>query len=104
MPSFLLFPGHDALKTTIYAQIYLIQPQKAAILGYRVKNIFSDAHFPNYPNSYLANYPPPKSSRFASVVLRTYDFVGIAPEKVNVCYAAAFFFLERVKFLFTQTV
>jgi len=26
---------------------------------------------------------PPKSSRFASAVLRTFDFVGIAPEKEN---------------------
>ena len=45
---------------------------------------------------------PPKSSHFVSVVLRTYDFVGIAPEKVNVCFAAASFFLERDKFKFIE--
>ena len=47
---------------------------------------------------------PPKSSHFVSVVLRTYDFVGIAPEKVNVCFAAASFFLERDKFKFIELI
>ena len=35
-----------------------------------------------------------------SVVLRTYDFVGIAPEKVNTHFVRASFFFERDKFLF----
>ena len=41
---------------------------------------------------------PPKSSRFAPVVLRTFNFVGIAPEKVNSHFVRASFFLERDKF------
>lgn len=39
---------------------------------------------------------PPKSSRFASVVLRTYDFVGITLRKTNACFAVACFSFELV--------
>ena len=41
--------------------------------------------------------PPPKSSHFVSVVLRTFDFVGIAPEKVNAHFVRASFFHGRDK-------
>ena len=34
----------------------------------------------------------------ASYVLRTSDFVRIVPEKANVCFAAASFFLEHDQF------
>jgi len=34
---------------------------------------------------------PPKFSLFASVVLRTYDFIGNAPEKENTHFVCAFF-------------
>ena len=43
--------------------------------------------------------PPPKSSHFVSVVLRTFYFVGIASEKVNTLFVRASFFLERDKLL-----
>jgi len=45
---------------------------------------------------------PPKSSRFASAVLRTCDFVSIAPGKANACFAGARFSLERDKFQFAE--
>ena len=35
---------------------------------------------------------------YASFVLCTYDSVRIVPEKVNVCFAAASFFLEHDQF------
>ena len=52
-------------------------------------------------NRAILNYlslSPPKSDHFVSVVLRTFDFVGIAPGKVNACFAIASFSLERERF------
>ena len=52
-----------------------------------------NSHFPT---------SPPKSSHFVPVVLRTFDFVGIAPEKVNTHCVRASFFFERDKFRFGE--
>jgi len=54
----------------------------------------------NFMRGTEEHHPPLKSTRFASDVLRTCDFVGIAPEKVNTCFASASFFFERYKYKF----
>ena len=46
---------------------------------------------------YLQDLPPPESSRFASVVLRTFDSVSDAPVKVNTHFVRASFYLVRIK-------
>ena len=64
--------------------------------------IFDDQHVFGIPRQipiYLI-LPPPKPSHFVSAVLRTHDFVGIAPGKVNTHFVRASFSFERDKFKF----
>ena len=57
----------------------------------------TDACF-SYPVPRSLNSPSPlKSSCFMPDVLRTFDFVGIAPGKGNACFSDVSFSLERDK-------